>query len=1137
MQWSRNLVARLGLVALLSTGLGGVSSVYAQGSKSTDAECKKNPNNPGCKKETKKETKIEAVKRTETKAPKKEDKGPRISSITIHDEAWAAAAAGKRKEALGYLEELIKSTPKGDPELPELLYQYGEVLYDQSKSAYLSARALDDKLYEARQKKDKAAEAEIKKKQKKFEETANKNRLEAFKAYINIIDNYPSYPKRDEVLFYTGFNLKELAQQYRTTAEDLRFQGQEDEAESLEAKAASYEDKTRDFYKTLIKEYPNSRFVPDSLLEFAEYYFYDNDMTNALRAYQKLASYPESRVYGYSIYMQGWCYFNMGDYQAALKKFVEVVQYSREKLATSGDKGNVTLEKEGLRDIVRTYSKFGTPQKAKSFFQKIGGPDKYKEMMAQLGGFYYEQGAFLDSIEIYEEVIAIEPNSNDNYQYQYEICNAALALATQNQPGAQERIVTEMQTLSKIYQDMVARKAPADKIKEAKTLTAQILKEVATTWHATAQKTQDKGLYDRAQYIYKEYLTSFPDAEDAYVMTWNYAELLFQLGDRGDDTKWEEAANMYQRVVEMDPKGKYLQEAAFASVVAYQNATRGMLKYSAPPDTPAEGSEPDLSPKPIPEREQRMIKAYEFYMQYAPTGEKIVACKFEAARIYYEYNHFDKAEPVFKSIVDNHSADPLAGYAANLLLDILRIRKKTEDFKAYVFKFKEDPNLSQNPELQDILVGLVTKFRSDECRDAEKNKLWSQAAACYANLVQDEDLTLTEEDRAGAVYNAAVCYENAKQIGMAIQYRQKMVDEFGNTENGQKSVFALGRLYMNIAVYGRAADYFEEFANKFPGNEDAIPALNNAAIFREGLGEYDAAVENNKKYITVAKRQKVSDQEIADAFFRIAKIREKEGNAAKTFAAYEEYLKLYGKKGKPDNWLAAKTWTASHLWKDKKKRPEALKRCNEVVKAVAEMGEEAKNLTFGLDAAAECAFYIAENEYEVFENFKLPNDYDEKKLQAWYEGVKKAREDASALYLKVKDYGSKGWTLAAFARIGLMSYKFMDGLYNAPLPEVLTVPGYGKIRLKGALKEEIEDKVRSELDVLAEPIRTDAITAFKICVDGATQNNWYNEWSALCEEYLNKMEPSTYPLSAEWKAEPIYEKPIIAPASVIKQLR
>lgn len=1154
---SRKLVARIGFAALL---VAGSSQAFAQTKNKKDKpqptsapanNCKPGSDNVGCKLQTKEETKIEAVKSNRPEE-KKDDfgNGPRIGKGNfVKGGDKEGLSDKKRKEALGFLDELIKSTDKADKERPDLLYRYAETLYANSKSNTTSARKMDDEIYELK-KAGKTAEYDKKVKERtKYEKAATDARMDAFKKYKEVIDDYPTFAKRDEVLFYMGYNLSELASQYQLASAIAEDQGKKDEANDLKELSEKRKENARTYYKMLIKEFPESKFLPDAFLEFAEFFFFDKDINSALKMYQRVAEYQDSNVYGYSIYMQGWCYYNLGEFQEAMKKFVETVNYSRQVTA-SGDKTKVGLEKEALRDIVRTYAQYGTPDKARTFFQKVGGEVKYKEMMASLGQFYFLQGQFLDSIDMYEQVIEIDPKSDDNYKYQYEVCNSAMALATQNTAGAKERIVTEMQDLSKMYRDMQARNAPQDKVKDAESLTAQILKEVAVNWHAEAQKTKDMKQYDRAGSIYKEYVNSFPKAEDIYTMTWNYAELLFQLGEMGDDKKWEPAAEMYQKVVDIDPKGKHFEEAAFAAVVSYQNATRRDVSYVAPPENK------DNKPLPIPEREAKMLKAYQFYIEKAPNADNAAKSAFNMGLINYDYNHFDEAEPKFKLILEKYASDQLAVYAAQYLLDIYILQSKYAELNALADKIPKDPKLSADLALVERAGGIRLKARSKQCQDHYDASVWLDAVNCYDTLLEDFP---THPETLKIKFNLALAAENAKQIGKAIGLREQLTTDptFAATPEGKRSVFALGRLYMNVGYYTKAADNFEKFANEFPGEGDALAALNNAAKFREGLGEYEKAVENNKKYQSVANKQKVEKAEVATAFFRVAGIREREGVPAKTKAAYEQYIKDYGKDGTTEQLLIAKTWIASYTWAEAnnpkkpnpKMREDATKKCLEVV-AIADdyiakatdKSKVAEQLNAGLDAAAECQFYIAEKGYATFESFKLPRDFDKEALGKWLEGTKKTREETSAQYLKIKDYGSKGWTLAALARIGTMSYKFMDGLYKAPLPDEVDYDLNGdgkteKIKLKGALKEQVEDAVRTQLDQIAEPIRTDAIKAFSVCIDGANQANWYNEWSAQCEEYLNLLSPTEFPLSSEWKAEPTREDSIIIPGQLVKVLK
>ena len=57
---------------------------------------------------------------------------------------------------------------------------------------------------------------------------------------------------------------------------------------------------------------------------------------------------------------------------------------------------------------------------------------------------------------------------------------------------------------------------------------------------------------------------------------------------------------------------------------------------------------------------------------------------------------------------------------------------------------------------------------------------------------------------------------------------------------------ARGRLEQReaLAWYSKAADYYEQFARRFPGEPGAPDALQNAIVFRVGRGEHERAVED-----------------------------------------------------------------------------------------------------------------------------------------------------------------------------------------------------------------------------------------------------------------------------------------------------
>src|SRR6185503_7724348 len=98
----------------------------------------------------------------------------------------------------------------------------------------------------------------------------------------------------DEVLFYLAFLLTQVKK----------------------------EDAARKYFKTLIKDFPKSKFIPDALLSFGEFFFDNKRLEEALQFYERVLQYPDSRVFGYAKYKEGWVYYNLQDYKQALATFV-----------------------------------------------------------------------------------------------------------------------------------------------------------------------------------------------------------------------------------------------------------------------------------------------------------------------------------------------------------------------------------------------------------------------------------------------------------------------------------------------------------------------------------------------------------------------------------------------------------------------------------------------------------------------------------------------------------------------------------------------------------------------------------------------------------------------------------------------
>jgi TolA-binding protein len=266
------------------------------------------------------------------------------------------------------LRRLIDATRDADPEKPDMLFRLATLYGTQEQYYSCRARELDAKILDAQSKNDTAAAAQLTTQQQDFEKREKQWQLAAIKEFVGITNgpSYASYRKMDQVLFYLSQFLTQMKR----------------------------EDQARVFFKRLIKDYPQSPFIPNAYLSFGEYFFENKDLENALKFYEKVLQYAGSPVYGYAMYKKGWVYYNLNDLKNAQATFINVIDFATAPEKKHGN-GDAQLAKEAKKDLVRTYSQLGTPEDAWPFFQKHG-QDYAPTMLKQLAELYEAQGKYTE---------------------------------------------------------------------------------------------------------------------------------------------------------------------------------------------------------------------------------------------------------------------------------------------------------------------------------------------------------------------------------------------------------------------------------------------------------------------------------------------------------------------------------------------------------------------------------------------------------------------------------------------------------------------------------------------------------------------------------------------------------------------
>ena len=835
-----------------------------------------NAANSGKARYTKQETEVSAKQTNLTKPeappPPKKETGP----VLTVDQFVAVKQEGIMKlvdAQISKMRRLIQVTTDDDPQKPDFLFRLGELYGEKQHYNFGKARALDQKIYEM----PPNQRGNLLNEQKRYEAEQQKWLLEAVKSFIGAT-KFRKYERMDEVLFRLAFLLTSVKK----------------------------EDQAREFFHRLIKDYPNSKYIPDAYLSFAEYYFDKGEMDNALKFYEKVEQFPNSSVYPYAVYKKGWCYVNQGDYKTALETFVGVVRMASDPKIKATPAQKQALMKEAKKDIVKAYAHVGGPEKAWEFFQRTGG-DYAPKMMEALAELYWEQGQFGDSSRVYKKVIAQNMDSPRICEWQNKIVRNTLSA------GNKKDQVQEIERLGAVFDKVGDMKGvKKDQLEECRNTFHDTTKELALIWHKEAQKTKNTDTYALDKFVYKVFLDHFPKDKDAYEMGYYYGELLWTLEN------WKDAAEQYTKVVEMNPGGKYVKDAAYAAVLAWKNALnvddhehQDQVKQDQEKLKQRESAGgKKIEAMEIPEYQKKMIGAFDTYIKYVPDAPELVTIKYRKARIYYEYNHFDEAAKLFEDIVRKYPKHELSIYSANLLLDSLNAQGKTKEVVTWVDKFLEMPELMKDPEFGKQMISLKSDTYDMEGHAYEKEKNFKE---CGRSMLAAAESLPDHPKHAERLWNAGQCFQNAHLVGQALKARVQLIKDHPKDPLAQKALFRVAAGYHQLAYYSKAADNYEDFASKFPGEKKATDALGNATTFRIGLGESDKAIADMDSFVKFYGSRK--PQDAAGVFFQMGDVYEKQKNYDALSKHLEAYLKKWGPQGGPDRQVQAHFRLGEMAWR------------------------------------------------------------------------------------------------------------------------------------------------------------------------------------------------------------------------------
>ena len=481
--------------------------------------------------------------------------------------------------------------------------------------------------------------------------------LKAVKTFKALADNdrFRDYPKMDRVLFDYGYTLQ----------------------------SGKYLKEARAVYDKLLKNYPNSMFVPSAHLAFAEYYFDAGQLADAEARYKHVLKFPKSSAYGYALYKLGWIHMGLQRYQESLETFFQIVQLTKD------DPKLQPLARAAEDGFVDAYAQIGKADKALVAFQRVNKA-RAAEMAAKLAQRYLDQGKSDGAIYAAQERIKADPTSKDVCRWQHEVARATLGTPSATPVDK----VREIENLVAIRNALVsAGTLPQAEADECRANAAAMSGELARSWHGEFAVTKNPQTLEHAERLYRAYITSFTDAPDIDLMRDAYAEVLWSHADlepkpRLQPERWIASAEAFMTVATTAQDAPRRAAASAAGMLAWRNALdldgadRADLEAAARSRAKA---------ATIPPMEDAALTALVSYAATAPDENAVVETRLLAASRYRKYQQNARAIPLLASIVDQYARHPSAEQAANLLLDSLVRAEQYDLVLQWVDRFANDP--------------------------------------------------------------------------------------------------------------------------------------------------------------------------------------------------------------------------------------------------------------------------------------------------------------------------------------------------------------------------------------------------------------------------------------------------------------
>ncbi len=861
-------------------------------------------------------------------------------------------------------------------------------------------------------------------------------------------------------------------------------------------------------YRTLIERYPESPFVPEAWVRLGDWHFDEvkaDSLQRSAEAFTKMYGFPGHPLYARAIYKLGWTYYRMDDFEHAVDSFTRLLDHYVAASRKSGERpgGDVWPEAVQYTAISFADETWGGVARAKAFFEARGGRPYEAEVYARLGDVYFDETKYNLAVEAYQQVLVRDPLSADAPKVQAKIVLAwSRGRQFDKEAAERERLVA---TYSEGTVWWEKNKGDPDLVASVRELTERSLLRAASFHHAQAQThKQEKrleaavGEYRVAARAYGNYLAKFPHSKQAYELSYNYADCLYNA------LEFDAAARVYAAVRD-DPSGdRFEAEAALSAVISWEGEVTRLQRTGDLEDRKVllstDRKETEVvKAEPVPYVYVHLVRDSDVLLARYPAHPKGAAIAYKTGEVFYKYGDYDEARCRFEEVMTRWPRTEVAQFAANLVIESHLTMKDWAAVEQAAARLQAQ-EVARDPKLQTSLQKFKLGGRFQRAMQLMDGKAWEEAARLFLALVAEEP---KHEFADKALYNAASCYEGARRFESALKLYERISVEYPRSQLADEALFRVGWNAENTYEFEKAVERYMALVRDYPKSKHRKDALYNAARSLENLQRYDEAAAAFAAYA----KAYPDAEDAARTLFHAALIYEKKQEWRREIQALQDFVKRFSRSKEHELLVLAhlKIALAHRELKDEKATRAGYQAA---VAAFAARGLQADDSPRAAAAAAEARFRLAEYDFERYDKISLPATTNAKKLKKALEAKLAEAKKVAPQYDDVMRYKRPDWILAAFYRKAFLLERLAQTIYEAPPP-----PEYKK---KGM--EEYLAAYQDGLSQFAQPFEDQAVAVYVQAIEAARKLHVKNEWTKKIGESLARYRPKEYPILKEAKA-------------------